>query len=357
MTRSRRKPLTDYLVREGTSIREVLTLLSRTGTQLALVVDGDRRLVGIATDGDLRRAIVRDIPLEGKVDDAMNRTPQTATPGTTHAEALALMRGRSLWHLPVVGADGVVVDVLALAELLAQPEPLATCAVIMAGGEGKRLRPLTDTTPKPLLSVGGRPLLEILIERLRQSGLVDLVLAVHHKSAMIRDRLGDGARLGVSIAYVEEDRPLGTMGALTLVRDRIQAPFLVVNSDILTKCDFRAMWEFHRAQAGAGMTVGVSVHQVEIPYGEFTLHGDRVLRVEEKPRKEFPINAGIYVVEPKAVDLIPRDTYFDATDLIRTLLEREQAVAAYLIREYWLDVGRHPDLERANEAVAQGLLD
>ena len=227
----------------------------------------------------------------------------------------------------------------------------------MAGGEGRRLRPLSESTPKPLMSVGGKPILEILIERLRQSGIVEIIVALHHKSEMIRERLGDGSRLGVRVEYVEEPVRLGTMGALTLVRERLNDLFFVVNGDILTKCDFRSMWEFHRSQPDAAMTVGVSLHQVEIPYGEFTLRGTRVTKVDEKPRKEFPVNAGIYVLDPSAVDLIPHGEYFDATDLIRLLVTRDRPVAAYLIREYWLDVGRLHDLEKANRDVAEGLLD
>jgi NDP-sugar pyrophosphorylase family protein len=183
-----------------------------------------------------------------------------------------------------------------------------------------------------------------------------VLVSVHHKSDMIRAHLGDGQRLGVRVDYVEEPEPLGTMGALALVRGRLTAPVLVVNADILTRCDFRSMWERHRARPGTAMTVGVSLHQVDLPYGEFTLRGDQVLRVEEKPRKEYPINAGIYVIEPAAVDLIPPGRYFDATDLIRLLLDRGRPVAAYAIREYWLDVGRHPDLDKANRDVAEGLL-
>jgi NDP-sugar pyrophosphorylase family protein len=285
----------------------------------------------------------------------VNRTPLTGPAGLSASEALQFMRARSVRHLPLLDAERRVADLLRLEDLLAPP-PLRSRAVIMAGGEGRRLRPLTELTPKPLIAVGGRPLVEIMIERLRQSGLVDITIAVHHKSEMIRERLGDGARLGVRIDYALEPKPLGTMGALTLLREGLNAPFFVVNADILTKCDFRAMWEFHRAER-ARMTVGVSLHQVDIPYGEFTLHGTRISRVEEKPRKEFPVNAGIYLLDPSLTDLIPAGQYFDATDLIRACLQRELPVSAYLIREYWLDVGRHDDLRRADRDVAEGLLD
>ena len=349
--------LGDVLVREGTSIREVLECITRSGKQIALVVDPESRLVGLVTDGDLRKAILRGVPLEAKVEEAMNRMPTVGSAGIESAEALALMRGRSIRHLPVLDSSRKVVDLLLLDDLLAPLPPLKGRAVIMAGGEGRRLRPLTESTPKPLMSVGGKPILEILIERLRQSGIVEILIALYHKSEMIRQRVGDGSRLGVRIDYIEEPIPLGTMGALTLVRERLDAPFFVVNGDILTKCDFRAMWEFHRSQPEVAMTVGVSLHQVEIPYGEFALRGTRVMKVDEKPRKEFPVNAGIYILDPSAVELIPHGQYFDATDLIRLLVSQERPVAAYLIREYWLDVGRHHDLEKANRDAAEGLLD
>lgn len=349
--------LADVLIPGGTTLRAVLEAMTRSAKQIALVVDGERRLAGLLTDGDIRKALLRGTSLEAPVEAAMNRRPIVAAPGIRRAEALALMRSRVIRHLPLVDGRGVLVDLLILEELLGPPAPLENRAVIMAGGEGRRLRPLTDSAPKPLLVVGGKPLLEILIERLRYAGIADIVVALHHKADMIRGCLGDGTRLGVRIEYVEEPTPLGTMGALALLRGRLDRPFFVVNGDILTKCDFRAMWDFHRSQDRVAMTVGVSVHQVEIPYGEFTLRGTRVVEVEEKPRKEYPVNAGIYVVDPSAVDVMPAGEPCDATDLIRLLLARGRAVAAYLISEYWLDVGRLYDFEKANRDVAEGLLD
>jgi dTDP-glucose pyrophosphorylase len=348
--------LGDVLVRAGTPLRQALEGMTRSGKQVALVVDAAGRLLGLATDGDVRKAILRGAALDTPVDAAMNRRPVVGAPGMAAAEAAATMRGRGIRHLPLVDAGGVVVDLLLLDDLLAPPVALPAVAVVMAGGEGRRLRPLTAETPKPLLQVGGRAILDRLVERLRASGFVDLVVAVRHRAERVRAHLGDGGRLGVRVRYVEEATPLGTMGALALAREHLRAPFLVVNADILTRCDFGAMWEFHRAQAGVGMTVGVCLHQVDIPYGEFTLRGARVARIEEKPRKEFPVNAGIYVVEPSVVDLVPADRTVDAPDLIRLLLDKGQEVAAFVIREYWLDVGRPADLEQAQRDAAEGRL-
>jgi len=340
----------------GASLRDVLEVMTRSGKQIVLVIDADGRLAGVVTDGDIRRAMLRGASLDAKVDEVVNRAPLVGPAGLSATEALQLMRTRSVRHLPLLDAERRVAGLLRLEDLLVPP-PLRSRAVIMAGGEGRRLRPLTEATPKPLIAVGGKPLIEIMIERLRRAGIADITIAVHHKSDMIRERLGDGSRLGVRIDYAIEPKPLGTMGALTLLRGRLDGPFFVVNADILTKCDFRAMWDFHRGQHNAAMTVGVSIHQVDIPYGEFTLHDGRVTRVEEKPRKEFPVNAGIYVLDPGAIELIPAGEYFDATDMIRTLVDRGRVVAAHLIREYWLDVGRVHDLEKANRDIAEGLLD
>jgi dTDP-glucose pyrophosphorylase len=346
----------DAVVRTGTPLRDVIEVMTKNGKQVALVADADAVLRGLVTDGDIRKGLLRGVALDAAVDEVMNRRPIVATAGIATDEALAMMRGRGIRHLPVVDGRGAIVDLLFADDLLAPP-PLRNRAVIMAGGEGKRLMPLTESVPKPLITVGGKPIVEILIGRLRQCGITQVTLAVHHKSSLIRERLGDGARLGVQLDYVEESSPLGTMGALTLVRDRLDQPFFVVNADILTKCDFRAMWDFHRGQRETVLTVGVSLHQVSIPYGEFTLSGTRVTQLEEKPRKEFAVNAGIYVLDPSVIDVIPAGRYFDATDLIRALLERGRVVSAYLIRDYWLDVGQLHDLEKANQDVVRGLLE
>ena len=347
----------NLIVSPSARLRDVLEAVTRNSRQVVAVVDAAGCLVGLVTDGDIRRAILRGAVLDGGIEHVMNRTPIVARSGIGTADAIALMRSRSIRHLPVVDAAGVVAELLSLDDLLAAVPPLQSLAVIMAGGEGTRLLPLTESVPKPLLRIGGKPILEILIERLHQAGIVEFVISVHHKSAMIREQLGDGSRLGARIDYVEEPLPLGTMGSLAVVRDRLDVPFFVVNGDILTKCDFRAMWDFHRRQPGAAMTVGVSLHQVEIPYGELTLRGTRVLQMLEKPRKEYPVNAGIYVLDPSVVDMIPAGQYFDASDLIHLLLSKDRIVAAHVIREYWLDVGRHLDLDKANRDLAEGLLD
>jgi len=352
----------DLVVGEGATVREALERINKTGKGVALVVDSEHRLLGIATDGDLRKAILRGVALDAPVDGAMNRSPLVARAGISTPAALALMRSHSIRQLPVVDDGRRVVDVLFFDRLL-EPPPLPNAAVIMAGGRGSRLSPLTDNTPKPLLRIGGKPVLEIMIERLRSAGFRQIVITVHYLNHMIEQYFGDGSRFGVDIAYRPEDEPRGTAGSLIELRSYFDRPFLLVNADILTKCDFREMLAFHERHH-AVMTVGTVPYTVDMPYGILEVDGERLAGVNEKPRFDFMINAGIYVVSPRAIELaVPLTGAIDMPDVITKLLKYQQQaewvsrVVAFPIREYWLDIGRHPDLEKANRDVAEGLLE
>ena len=342
-------------VPQSASVREALETITKNSRQAVMVVDGDGRLVGIVTDGDIRRGLLRGVAVDGRVADLMNRQPVTTLAGTARGEALVLMQQRSLRHLPVVDAAGRLVDVMLLEDLL-RPLPIPNAAVVMAGGDGRRMRALSDEVPKPLLRVGGKPLLEILIERLRSAGISQFFVTVRYKSEMIEAHFGDGSRLGVRIRYVRENAPLGTAGALAQLPEAPTAPFFLVNGDILTRCDFLGMLDFHR-RCRAELTVGAVPHTVEVPYGVLRVEGDQLAAIEEKPRLDFLVNAGVYVVDPAVIPLIPRERAFDATELIPLLKRAGRTVVAFPIREYWLDVGRDGDFHRANRDVAEGLLD
>ena len=346
--------LSDVLVREGATLRETLECITKSGKQLALVVDAGGRLLGLATDGDLRKAILRGVSLDAPVDQAMNRSPQVAAPGLAPGAALALMRRRAIRQLPVVDAEQRVVDLLFLDDLVA-PAPLPNAAVIMAGGQGKRLRPLTEATPKPLLRVGGKPLLEIMIDRLRAAGIHEIWITLHYRSEMIREHFGNGSQLGVRIRYASpEAEPRGTAGALGDFRGKFTHPFVVANADILTKCDFGEMLKFH-VRNRAALTVGTVPYNVDLPYG--ILDVDQLAGVTEKPRLEFTINSGIYVMSPDVPDMIGDGAVLDMPQLITNVKGHGQRVVAFPIREYWLDVGRLDDFHKAERDVAEGLLE
>lgn len=345
----------NLIVSPDASLRDVVETMTKNSRQVAAVVDDAQRLVGLVTDGDIRRALLRGATLAEPVARVMNTKPVTAPPAITRAEALAVMHTKVIRHLPLVDRDGRLVELLVQDDLLDEG-PLPNVAVLMAGGQGSRLRPLTESVPKPLLRVGGKPLLEIMVERLRANGVQRFFISVHYKSEQIEAHFGDGSRLGVRIGYLREPEPLGTAGALQLLGAAWAEPLFLVNGDIITKCDFRSMLAFHRRN-DADLTVGLVPYEVDVPYGVFEVEGDRLAGVSEKPRLEFQVNSGIYVIGPSLRALIPDGRVFDATELIRLAVSTGRTVKAFPITDYWLDVGRHDDFHKADRDVAEGLLD
>jgi dTDP-glucose pyrophosphorylase len=333
--------------------------IDRNQCGIVLVVDDDGRLVGTLTDGDLRRAILAGALLDHSVGSVLESKTgpyarsTTAPVGTEPAELLRLMQDRTLRQLPLVDEAGRVVD-LALLEDFTPSEVLPLQAVIMAGGFGTRLHPLTDSLPKVMLPVGGQPLMERTIEQLRQAGIARVNVTTHYRTDAIRSHFGDGGEFGVDIRYVDEDRPLGTAGAISLL-EQGDEPLLVINGDILTRVDFRAMLDYHR-QHQAELTVGVRHYEIAVPYGVVESAGSRVERIREKPVLGFFVNAGIYLLEPSVAPGIPRGERFDMTDLIERLLAEERTVVSFPITEYWLDIGQPEDYERAQRDLADGKL-
>ncbi len=335
-------------------IAEAIPVLDRGGLGILLLCESDGRLAGVLTDGDVRRAILRQVPFTEPCIGIATHAPVVAPRQITPYEALQRMDGDGtslVDHLPLVDEQGRAVGLLVRSDLVNQ-EQLALSAVVMAGGQGTRLRPLTDLLPKPMLPIGDRPLLELMIEQLRQGGIKQVNLTTHYRPEAITSHFGDGRGFGVEIHYVNEDQPLGTAGALSLL-DQGEEPLLVINGDILTRVDFRSMLEYHRSQR-ADMTVGVRQQEFMVPYGIVETDGSIVTGIREKPVLRYFINAGIYLLSPAARRYIPDRQRYDMTDLIAHLLSLGRPVASFPIREYWLDVGQLADYERAQEDLRAG---
>ncbi|MCM3874389.1 MAG: nucleotidyltransferase family protein [Pyrinomonadaceae bacterium] len=346
--------LTRTIIPSHASIAEAIAQLERAGTGALLLCDKERILRGLLTDGDLRRAILRGIPFDKPCSDIANPEPIVAIGIREAADALSLMdhaREFLLNHLPVVDDLGRVVDLVLRSDFVSE-EKLGLSAVIMAGGFGSRLRPLTDDVPKPMLTVGDRPLLELTIERLKDAGIKRVNLTTHYLAESISDHFGDGQAFDVDIRYVHEDRPLGTAGGLKLLEESNET-LLVINGDIVTEVDFRSMLSYHR-EHGADVTVGVRQYELQVPYGVIDCDGSRVRKVEEKPVLHFLVNAGIYLLEPTVYRYIPSGLRFDMTDLIGRLIEKGRHVVSFPIVEYWLDIGQRADYERAQEYARNG---
>lgn len=344
-------------------IREVIADIDRNGEGMALVVDDERRLLGTVTDGDIRRAILAGVDLEAPVTVLLDgtfprhhRRPITAPQGSEPIHLLRLMGENAIRHVPLIDAEGRVVA-LALLSRLVRERTLPLRAVIMAGGLGTRLRPLTEGTPKPMLPVGDRPLLQRTVEQLSQAGIRRIDITTHYLADKIQEHFGDGSTFGAVLRYNHESEPLGTAGALRRLALKSDAsePLLVINGDILTTVNYAAMLDYHREQT-AELTMGVRHYAMKVPYGVVECDGLLVRAIREKPEIGFFVNAGIYLVEPRLCREIPEDRRFDMTDLIERLIARDGRIVSFPIHEYWLDIGQLDDYERAQEDIHTGEL-
>lgn len=326
------------------TVREVIALIDQGGAQVALITD-DEHLIGLITDGDIRRALLKGESLESKACRIMRNEFISLQPNATADEALAVMRRESVHQIPVVDPNGRVTGLFLLEELL-KPKKVSNPVVIMAGGEGKRLLPLTRDCPKPMLQINGKPLLEMILERCIETGLNDFYFSVNYLKEQIREYFQDGSRWNVSIQYIEESSPLGTAGALALLSNRPTQPVLVLNGDVLTRVDYSNLLAFHVNNCSSA-TVCVRQHTTQIPYGVVHTSDSRVVSFEEKPAQIHLINSGIYVLNPEVIDLLPKGKFFDMPDLLELAVRHDKAVNAYMIHEDWLDVGIPETFERA----------
>lgn len=339
------------LVGPGTSIRAALEIIDSQGLQIALVVDESRRLLGTVTDGDVRRGILAGRDLADPVRLVMNGRPTTASPDDSRERVLDAMKTRRIHQVPLLDAAGVVVGLEILDELLIR-EPVSNPVLLLAGGKGMRLRPITEHIPKPLVEVGGRPILERIVSDLRDAGFRRFFAAVGYRAEMIEQHFGDGSALGVSIEYLHEEQPLGTAGALGLFDEPPTLPFLVMNGDLLTAVDPRLLLDYH-AGMGAEATMCVRGFDVTVPYGVVTRDGHRFVSIEEKPVQNFFVNAGIYALSPSVLDLVRPGERLDMPELFARLAAGERQAAVYPLREYWLDIGRPAELDQARSEVGE----
>lgn len=345
MTSTSPDSLARVVISPAATITAATAQLDLAGTGALLLHENDGKLYGILTDGDIRRAILRRESLERPCSSIASRNPLTVDPETLPAQALQIMNTFDINHLPVIEADRTVVGLLLRRDLTNGSD--GSSAVIMAGGFGMRLRPLTDDTPKPMLPFGDHPLLERTITQLCDSGIRRVNITTHYLSEKITDHLGDGHQFGVDLHYVTEDRPLGTAGGLRLVAEQ-DGPLLVINGDIITSVRFGDLMAYHR-ELGADATVGVRKYEVQVPYGVVDSDGPRVLAIREKPRLSFMVNAGIYVLEARVNRYLPACERFDMPDLIQCLLDKGRHVVTFPITEYWIDIGQAADYLQAQK--------
>ncbi len=333
-----------------TSIKETMAVIDKSAVQIALVVDQNDKLLGTVTDGDIRRGILKGVSLDEPVKRIFYVSPLTASIDDNSETLHRIMKEQSINQLPVVDHDGRVVELVLLRDILTGKKN-KNPVILMAGGLGTRLRPLTESCPKPLLKVGGTPLLETILQGFIDKGFDTFYLSVNYKAEMIEDYFGDGSKWGVSVNYLRETKRLGTAGSIKLLPRKPTLPFIVMNGDLLTKVDFKNLLEFHvnnNKLSNAMATMCVREYNMQIPYGVIRQEGNRLVHLDEKPVHRFFINGGIYVFEPDMIDLIPDDQYFDMTHLFDKMMGKDYKTVIFHIREYWMDIGHKADFETAD---------
>jgi len=334
------------LLPTGSTLKQAIANLNSSAQQIALVVAEGNVLQGTVTDGDVRRGLLRGMDMNSPVDEIIFRDPLVVTPEIGRDMVLHLMRANKVHQIPVVDEQRVVVGLHSWDNIGSSPVRPNTM-VIMAGGRGVRLRPHTEHCPKPLLPVAGKPMLEHIIERAKVDGFVHFVLAIHYLGHMIEDYFGSGDKWDVRIEYLREKTPLGTAGALGLLTNKPTDPVLVSNGDVLTDIRYGELVDYHnRHQATA--TMAVRLHQWQHPFGVVKTKGVEIIGFEEKPTFRTHVNAGVYVLDPKAFNFLSPDKHYDMPGLFEKLRQEGERVVVYPMHEPWLDVGRCEDYDQAN---------
>ncbi|XOB91205.1 nucleotidyltransferase family protein [Pseudomonadota bacterium 24LQ007] len=348
------KPWRKALVNSDASLEQAIEVLDKAALRIALVVDASDRLLGTLTDGDVRRALLKHLPLETPVNQVMNGQPKTADQSWTESRILALMEQHELLQLPLVDAEKRVVGLANLHDILNKHRH-DNPVFLMAGGFGTRLRPLTNNCPKPMLKVGDKPILEQILLNFVEAGFHRFYISTHYMPEVIRDYFGNGEKWGISIQYVHEEEPLGTGGALGLLpHDEIDQPLFMMNGDLLTSLNLHSFLEFHETHNGVA-TMCVREYEHQVPYGVITSEGTQIKSMVEKPVHRFFVNAGIYLLDPALVKSVEPGTRIDMPTLLERQIDGGNAVNMFPIHEYWLDIGRMDDFHKAQTEMQDRL--
>ncbi len=330
---------------EATEFEEAIALLDDNGNGVLPVVGTDNKFIGLITDGDIRKAILnKQLDLE----HIINKNPYKLNINTTHLQRLQYLKLILRRQLPLVDDDGFYVDLFVLDDMEFNSKP--NSVVIMAGGLGTRLGELTKHTPKPMLHVGKKPILEIILENFIDYGFYNFYISVNYKSEKIISYFGDGKKWGIKIKYIHESKRLGTAGALSLIEDELQEPFIVSNGDVITTLNFEDILKFHYEKNSVA-TMCVREHEYSVPYGVVEGENDRIHSMEEKPSLKFEVNAGIYILDPKLLKHIPQDTFYDMPSLFESLIEKKQDAYMYKLTDYWVDIGLADEFAKANNDI------
>ena len=329
------------------TIGQVICNLNETSIKIVLIINNSGLLEGTISDGDIRRGLLKGMNLSSPISNIINRNPLVVSPEMQHEMVMQLMIINKIQQIPIVDDKHQVVGLYLWDHLTVSPTRL-NVMIIMAGGMGTRLRPLTDSCPKPLLRIAGKPMLEHVIERAKREGFRHFLIAIHYLGDMIEQYFGNGDSLGVKIDYLREKVPLGTAGALSLLQSVPEAPFIVTNGDVITDIQYGDLLDFH-LRYNAWATMAVRTHEWQNPFGVVQTRGVEIVGFEEKPISHSQINAGVYVLDPRALSVLVANSHCDMPTLFERLRTLPQRTVVYPMYEPWLDVGQPPDLTLAED--------
>ncbi len=337
--------ITNIFLPSNATIQEALSVIDRGSVKIALIVNDNNQLIGTLSDGDIRRALLRKKTLDDTIEDVYFKSPVTANKNNSREELVHLCSTHHVSQVPIIDNNGLIFSLFILDRVLLK-EQYENTVILMVGGLGMRLRPLTENTPKSMLKIGGKPILQTIIEGFHKCGFTNIVMCLGYKSSVIRDYFQDGSRFGVNIDYVVEEKRMGTAGALTLLKKKFDKPFFVMNGDILTNINYTYMLDFHELN-NSKATMCVREYDIEVPYGVVKINQENISSIEEKPTHSFFVNAGIYLLEPECIDLIPKDQFYDMPLLFKQLIDAKDKTISFPLQEYWLDIGSHSDFSKA----------
>ena len=338
-------------LRENSTIKEALEIIDKGSMQIALVVDENDKLIGTLTDGDIRRGLLKGFDLTSSIEQIIFKTPTIAKISDTKEDILKIALSKKLHQIPIVDDFRKIVGIKEIEELV-KPKDKINKVVLMVGGLGTRLRPLTETTPKPMLKVGNKPILQTIVEKFAEYGYTNIVMCVNYKSDIIQDYFKDGSDFGVNIEYILEEQRMGTAGALSLLKDKPNEPFFVMNGDLLTNVNFEHLHNYHIATNSIA-TMCVREYDFQVPYGVVNIKDSKIVSIEEKPTHKFFVSAGIYMLSSEVLNYIPKNEFFDMPTLFEKLISLNQNTVSFPIREYWLDIGRMEEYKKANDEYSE----
>ena len=333
-------------INQNASIKQALKVIDKGAIKVAVVLSDDGLLLGMLSDGDIRRALLKGMSLDDSIAGIINKHPVVANINDTKERILELANEKKLHQIPII-SNGKLIGIQDIREFLA-PKNKPNKVILMVGGLGTRLRPLTNDVPKPMLDVGNKPILHTIVENFAKYGYTDIIMGVNYKSEIIKEYFGNGDKFGVKIEYVLESQRMGTAGALSLLQKRPKDDFFVMNGDLLTNVNFEYLHEYHK-DSNALASICIRKYEMQVPYGVVNVRANKVTSIEEKPTQSFFVSAGIYMFSPIVLDFIPKGVFYDMPTLLGELLKQGFAVYPFFIREYWLDIGKMDEYRRAND--------